>query len=145
MTANYKTLGTKEYKKIVYLKQLMMEEDISTRRQAMILYNSLFNSEYDKEIEELKKELEKREKSIRLSEKKRHRDNSLNAIKKVFDGMDNPEEEQEYYSEIKEEKIDPSDKYLLQEMSSIKFKIKYYNELKDIEMDKKLLKLKINI
>jgi hypothetical protein len=143
MTANYKTSGTKEFKKISYLKQLMMEDDISTRRQAMTLYNNLIQSEYDKTLEELEKELEKREKLIRLSEKKKLRDKSVKAIKKAFN--DEEEEESEEVKEPDEPELDSSDKYLLQEISGIKFKIKYYNELKDIEIDKKLLKIKIKI
>ncbi len=142
MAANYKTPGTKEYKKITYLKQLMMEDDIATRRQAMLLYNNLKQSEYDKTIEELEKELEKREKLIRLSDKKNLRDKSVKAIKKAFSDEENQEEETQQPDEPQR---DSSDKYLLQEISGIKFKIKYYNELKDIEIDKKLLKIKINI
>ncbi|MBC7474489.1 MAG: hypothetical protein H7263_09375 [Candidatus Sericytochromatia bacterium] len=140
MAANYKTPGKKEFKKISYLKQMMMEPDPLIRKQAVFLFNQVTKTPYDKEIEELEKKISDIEKALRLSEKKRAKDSDVKSLKKKisadFDGEDEEEEEI---------KVDSSDTYINQELAGLNFKLKYLKLSKDIEIDAKLVKTKVTI
>ncbi len=139
MAANYKTPGKKEFKKISYLKQMMMEPDPLIRKQAVFLFNQVTRTPYDKEIEELEKKISDIEKALRLSEKKRVKDSSIKSLKKKMSAdFDDDEEEEEI-------KVDSSDTYINQELAGFNFKLKYLKLSKDIEIDAKLVKTKVSI
>lgn len=142
MTANYKTPGKKEFKKINYLKEMLMDSDPLIRKQAMFLYNQITKTKYDKEIEDLEKDIAAREKALRLSEKKRLKDEALKEMKNKIKASFVDEEEEEEEEPVKK---DSSDTYINQELAAIHFKLKYLKQLKDIEIDTKLAKTKVKI
>ncbi len=141
MTAKYKTPGKKEFKKMNYLKELFLDPDSLVRKQALFIYNQVTSTKYDKEIEDLEKEIYQREKALRLSEKKKDKDKLLKSLipKKNYD------EDNDYYEEEEEEKVDSSDTYINSELTALNFKLKYLKELKDIEIDAKILKARVLI
>lgn len=127
--AEYKTPGTKEFKKISYLKELMMDIDPVVRKKALLLYNQIMKTENDGIIEELEKYLEQKEKVIRQAERRQLKEERIAEEKG-----------------LKPEKKPPIiDRDMEQELSTLRFKLKYYSELKDIEVDLRLKKIKINI
>lgn len=138
MTAKYKTPGKKEFKKMNYLKEMLLDSDPLIRKQALFIYNQVISTKYDKEIEQLEKEIFQREKSLRLSDKKREKDKLLKSLKPRDD---NDEE----YEEEEEEKVDSSDTYINSELTALNFKLKYLKELKDIEIDNKIVKARVLI
>ena len=145
MTAKYKTPGKKEFKKMNYLKEMLSDPDYTRRKQALFIYNQVMTTKYDKEIEELEKEIYQREKALRLSEKKKEKDKLLKSLspKKSYD-YDN-DEEQDYEEDEEEELVDSSDTYINGELSALNFKLKYLKELKDIEIDTKIVKARVLI
>lgn len=139
MTAKYKTPGKKEFKKINYLKEKLLDSDPYVRKQALFIYNQIIKTSYDKEIEDVEKEIYQKEKFLRLSDKKREKDKLLNSLK-------NPKSEYEDEQEDEEEiKPDSSDNYVNSELTALKFKLKYLNQLKDIEIDKNIEKTRVLI
>lgn len=136
--ANYKTPGKKEFKKISYLKEKLLDTDSLVRKQALFIYNQVISTPYDKEIEKIESEINKREKSLRLSEKKREKDKLLNSLKMKNEDQEEDQEEQEIV-------IDSSDVYLNEELKALNFKLKYLKGLKDIEIDNNLLKTRVLI
>lgn len=143
MTAKYKTPGKKEFKKMNYLKEMLLDPDYTRRKQALFIYNQVITTKYDKEIEQLEKEIYQREKALRLSEKKKEKDKLLKSLspKKTYDN----EDEEEYEDEEDEEQVDSSDTYINGELSALNFKLKYLKELKDIEIDAKIVKTRVLI
>lgn len=135
MTAKHKTPGKKEFKKINYLKEKLLDPSPLVRKQALFIYNQVTSTSYDKEIEVLEKEIYKREKSLRLSDKKREKDKLLSSLK--FND-DETEEEQE-------PTLDSSDVYINDELKALNFKLKYLKGLRDIEIDANLLKTRVLI
>lgn len=139
MTAKYKTPGKKEFKKINYLKEKLLDSDPYVRKQALFIYNQIIKTSYDKEIEDVEKEIYQKEKFLRLSDKKREKDKILNSLK-------NPKNEYEDEQEDEDEvKPDSSDNYVNSELTALKFKLKYLNQLKDIEIDKNIDKTRVLI
>lgn len=130
MAANYKTPGTKEFKKMNYLKELMMDVDPITRKQALIIYNKITKTEYDNIIQELEAEIEKREKVFRQIERRKLIEASKEEAGQEVDRKKFPQKE---------------DKNADQELAGLNFKLKYYSELKDFEINSKLNKTKINL
>jgi hypothetical protein len=131
MAVNYKTPGTKEYKKINYLKSLMIDPDPNTRKQALLLYNKITTTEYDKLIQDLEEQLEKIEKVLRQVEKRKLKEAILS---------------EESGEEVDRKKFpDKEDKNVSQELSGIRFKLKYYTELKEYEIDTRIGKTKIKL
>jgi DNA gyrase/topoisomerase IV subunit A len=131
MAVNYKTPGTKEYKKINYLKSLMIDPDPNTRKQALLLYNKITTTEYDKLIQDLEEQLEKIEKVLRQVEKRKLKEAILS---------------EESGEEVDRQKFpDKEDKNVSQELSGIRFKLKYYTELKEYEIDTRIGKTKIKL
>jgi hypothetical protein len=131
MAVNYKTPGTKEYKKINYLKSLMIDPDPNTRKQALLLYNKITTTEYDKLIQYLEEQLEKIEKVLRQVEKRKLKEAILS---------------EESGEEVDRKKFpDKEDKNVSQELSGIRFKLKYYTELKEYEIDTRIGKTKIKL
>jgi hypothetical protein len=139
MTAKYKTPGKKEFKKINYLKEKLLDSDPFIRKQALFIYNQVISTQYDKEIEDIEKQIYQKEKTLRLSDKKREKDKLLNSLKHKSEYQENEEEEEE------EIKIDSSDTYVNSELTALKFKLKYLNQLKDIEIDTKIDKTRVLI
>jgi len=113
---NFKTPGTKEFKKIKYLKEVMSEEDPVIRKKAVLLYSSLMKTDYDSLIQSLEKELEQSEKALK------------------------PKRDME---EITKENMKPGDQLIINEINRIKFKLKYYTELQEMQIDSNLKKAKI--
>ncbi|MFN8576470.1 MAG: hypothetical protein U0354_06410 [Candidatus Sericytochromatia bacterium] len=139
MTAKYKTPGKKEFKKINYLKEKLLDSDPYVRKQALFIYNQIIKTSYDKEIEDVEKEIYQKEKFLRLSDKKREKDKILNSLKNPKNEY---EDEQEDENEVKP---DSSDNYVNSELTALKFKLKYLNQLKDIEIDKNIDKTRVLI
>lgn len=131
MTTNYKTPGTKEFKKMNSLKELMIDMDPDVRKKALLIYNKITKTEYDKLIEELEDEIEKIEKVFRQMDKRKLKEARITEeTGEEFDISKFPEKE---------------DKNVLQQLSSLKFKLKYNTELKDIEINSRLNKTKLNL
>jgi hypothetical protein len=129
MTVNFKTPGTKEFKKMTYLKEALIDEDPAIRKQALLLYNKITSTEYDKIIQELEEEIEKREKVFRSVERRKLKEARI---------------VEETGQEVDLKKFpDKEDKNVTQEIASLNFKLKYYTELKDYEINSRLNKTKI--
>ena len=132
MEANYRTAGTKEFKKIAELRDMMQNDEPLKRKEAMILYNTIMKSTYDKEIETIESQIDEIEKKLRLTDKRLHNEKQKLLRKGVeVDTLDKKEKSKD-------------DKYLEEELKRFQFKLKYYKGLKDAEIDAKLLKTKLN-
>ena len=141
MTPKYKTPGKKEFKKMNYLRELLSDPDYLIRKQALFIYNQVISTRYDKEIDALEKEIYQREKALKLSEKKKQKDKLLKSL--IPKKEEN--EDEDYEEDEEEEIIDSSDTYINSELSALNFKLKYLKELKDIEIDTKIVKARVLI
>ncbi|GIW22418.1 MAG: hypothetical protein KatS3mg068_1425 [Candidatus Sericytochromatia bacterium] len=127
MEIEYKKEGTKEYKKFKELQDAMLDKDPEIRKKAIAIYNKIMKSQYDDIIDKIKSEIDRIEGVYRKAEKKALRD----AMK----------------AEALGKKIESKvlmDKATELELSSLKVKLRHYTDLKDIEINSKIKKLKLD-
>jgi hypothetical protein len=127
MEIEYKKEGTKEYKKFKEIQDAMLDKDPEIRKKAVAIYNKIMKSQYDSIIDNLKSEIDKIESVYRKAEKKVLRDAMKSNV-----CVDN----------LKNKPL--MDKATEMQLSSLKVKLRHYTDLKDIEINSKIKKVKID-
>jgi len=127
MEIEYKKEGTKEYKKFKEIQDAMLDKDPEIRKKAVAIYNKIMKSQYDSIIDNLKSEIDKIESVYRKAEKKVLRDAMKSNV-----CVDN----------LKNKPL--MDKATEMQLSSLKVKLRHYTDLKDIEINSKIRKVKID-
>jgi hypothetical protein len=106
----------------------MLDKDPEVRKKAISIYNKIMKSQYDSIIDNIKTEIDRIETVYRKAEKKAIRDSmklEAKGIKKI-------------------ENKPIMDKATEMELSSLRVKLRHYTDLKDIEINSKIKKIKLD-
>lgn len=128
MEIEYKKEGTKEFKKFKEIQDAILDRDPEVRKKAISIYNKVMKSEYDSIIDNIKTEIDRIETVYRKAEKKAIRDSMKS----------------EAIGGKKIENKSIMDKGTEMELSSLKVKLRHYTDLKDIEINSKIKKVKLD-
>lgn len=128
MEIEYKKEGSKEFKKFKEIQDAILDRDPEVRKKAISIYNKVMKSEYDSIIDNIKTEIDRIETVYRKAEKKAMRDSMKS---EAMGGQ-----------KIENKSI--MDKGTEMELSSLKVKLRHYTDLKDIEINSKIKKVKLD-